>query len=147
MWRKGDTSGHFQNIVSMETDCDRDTLLVRVEQLGQACHTGEPTCFHEKLSGDVDGTMAILPELLRTVRGRKENPKEGSYTNRLMADENLMCKKIIEEAGELALAIKDGDDEEMAWELADLIYHLIVVMVANDVPLDKAFRKLKERRG
>lgn len=147
MWRKGDTSGHFQYIRSIETDCDKDTLLVRVEQIGDACHTGEPSCFYEHVSGDVSGTMAIIPELFRAIKDRKENPKEASYTCRLMKDQNLMCKKIIEEAGELALAIKDGDEAEMAWELADLVYHVMVAVVATGMPLDKAFQKLTERRG
>ncbi len=147
MWRKGDTSGHFQYIKSIETDCDKDTLLVRVEQIGDACHTGEPSCFYKHVSGDTSGTMAIIPELFRAIKDRKDNPKEASYTCRLMNDQNLMCKKIIEEAGELALAIKDGEEGEMAWELADLVYHVMVAIVATDMPMDKAFKKLTERRG
>ena len=147
MWRKGDTSGHFQYIKSIETDCDKDTLLVRVEQIGDACHTGEPSCFYEHVSGDTSGTVAIIPELFRAIEDRRDNPKDASYTCRLMKDQNLMCKKIIEEAGELALAIKDGDDDEMAWELADLMYHVMVAIVATGMPLDKAFKKLTERRG
>ncbi len=146
LWRKGDSSGHYQHIISMETDCDRDTLLVRVEQEGVACHTGEPSCFYEHLSGDTGATMAIIPRLMRAIEDRRDNPVEGSYTCRLMQDENLMCKKLIEEAGELALAIKDGGEDEMAWELADLIYHLMVAVASTGLPVDKAYAKLKERR-
>ncbi|HIJ00637.1 MAG: phosphoribosyl-AMP cyclohydrolase / phosphoribosyl-ATP pyrophosphohydrolase [Candidatus Methanomethylophilaceae archaeon] len=146
IWHKGESSGNVQKIKSIETDCDRDTLLVRVEQVGVACHTGEPTCFYEVVEGDPLGTMKIIPDLLRVIKDRRENPKEASYTNRLMNNETLMCKKIIEEAGELALAIKDDDEEEMAWELADLIYHVLVALVAVDMPLESTFRKLAERR-
>lgn len=146
IWHKGESSGNVQKIKSIETDCDRDTLLVRVEQVGVACHTGEPTCFYEVVEGDPLGTMKIIPDLLRVIKDRRENPKEASYTNRLMNNETLMCKKIIEEAGELALAIKDDDEEEMAWELADLIYHVLVALVAIDMPLESTFRKLAERR-
>lgn len=146
IWHKGESSGNVQKIKSVETDCDRDTLLVRVEQVGVACHTGEPTCFYEVVEGDPLGTMKIIPDLLRVIKDRRENPKEASYTNRLMNNETLMCKKIIEEAGELALAIKDDDEEEMAWELADLIYHVLVALVAVDMPLESTFRKLAERR-
>lgn len=145
LWKKGEDSGNVQKIVSMSTDCDDDTILVKVEQTGVACHTGEPSCFYKPMSGDAAGTAAIIPELKRTIADRKANPSEESYTCKLFNDENKMCKKIIEEAGEFCLAIKDKDEEEMAWELADLIYHTMVAIEKTQLPMEKVFRKLSER--
>lgn len=146
LWKKGESSGHYQHIKSIETDCDVDTLLVRVEQIGNPCHLDRPSCFDTEVWGDTSGTAAILPELGRVIRERRENPDENSYTCKLMAEENRMCKKIVEEAGEFVLAIKDGDQEEMAWELADLIYHLMVAVEKTGLPMEKVYRKLSERR-
>jgi phosphoribosyl-ATP pyrophosphohydrolase/phosphoribosyl-AMP cyclohydrolase len=146
LWMKGETSGNVQDIASIQTDCDQDTLLVRVNQTGYACHTGRPSCFSEVLYGDIKQTAAIIPELRRVIKDRKENPVEGSYTCKLFRDEDKMLKKVIEEAGELAIAAKGGDSEEVAWEAADLIYHLLVLLEGKDVPLEKVFEKLSERR-
>lgn len=146
LWRKGKESGHVQRIRSMQTDCDCDTLLVRVEQTGAACHTGAPSCFFETVYGDTDGTMAIIPDLFRVIRERLENPSDESYTCKLFNDETRMCKKIIEEAGEFALAVKDGRTDEMAWELADLVYHTMVAVVKTGLPMEEVFGKLSERR-
>ena len=146
LWKKGEESGHVQRIVSMQTDCDEDTILVRAEQTGPACHTGEPTCFHKTIMGDPGKTSAIIPELKRTIAERKANPPPESYTCKLMNNENKMCKKIVEEAGEFVIAVKDGDEEEMAWELADLIYHTMVAIEKTGLPMEKTFQKLAERR-
>lgn len=146
LWMKGETSGNVQDIASIQTDCDQDTLLVRVDQTGYACHTGRPSCFAEILYGDIKYTAAIIPELMRVIRDRKENPVEGSYTCKLFKDEDKMLKKVIEEAGELAIAAKGEDPEEIAWETADLIYHLLVLLEGKNVPLEKVFEKLSERR-
>ncbi|MCL2148780.1 MAG: bifunctional phosphoribosyl-AMP cyclohydrolase/phosphoribosyl-ATP diphosphatase HisIE [Methanomassiliicoccaceae archaeon] len=146
LWRKGEESGHVQRVVSIQTDCDADTLLVRVEQTGPACHTGSPSCFSETIHGSTDGTMGVIPDLRRVLLDRLENPVEGSYTCLLYSDENKMCKKVIEEAGEFALAVKDGDDENMAWELADLIYHAMVAVAKAGLPMEKVYEKLAERR-
>ena len=145
LWKKGEESGHFQKIKSIQADCDGDTLLVRVEQTGVACHTGSPSCFGEVVYGDTSGTMAIIPDLRRVIKDRRENPREGSYTCKLFDDETRMCKKVIEEAGEFALAIKDKDEGEMAWELADLIYHTMVAIEKSGLPMDKVYAKLSER--
>ncbi|MBQ8179239.1 MAG: bifunctional phosphoribosyl-AMP cyclohydrolase/phosphoribosyl-ATP diphosphatase HisIE [Candidatus Methanomethylophilaceae archaeon] len=145
LWRKGEESGHVQRIKSIQTDCDGDTLLVRVEQTGVACHTGEASCFHNLVHGGTEETMAILPELRRVIHDRHENPSDESYTCKLFNDETRMCKKIIEEAGEFALAIKDRDEDEMAWELADLIYHTMVAIEKTGLPMEKVFEKLSER--
>jgi phosphoribosyl-ATP pyrophosphohydrolase/phosphoribosyl-AMP cyclohydrolase len=146
LWKKGETSGHLQTVVSMQLDCDADTILLRVKQQGVACHLERMSCFDEVLYGDLDATMAIIPELRRIVQDRKLNPKEGSYTNKLLADEDKRLKKVVEEAAEVILAVKGGDRKAMAWEVADLIYHLMVVLEASDMPLDDVYRKLSERR-
>ncbi len=145
MWKKGEESGHVQKIKSIQTDCDADTLLVRVEQTGVACHLGKPSCFDEVIYGDTDETMAIIPDLRRVIEDRHQNPSDESYTCKLFNDETRMCKKVIEEAGEFALAIKDGDKDEMAWELADMIYHTMVAIEKTGLPMSEVYKKLKER--
>jgi len=146
LWKKGEESGHFQRIISMQTDCDSDALLIRVEQTGVACHTGAASCFNDVIYGNVNATSAILPDLIRVIRSRKEDPSPDSYTCKLFNDENKMCKKIVEEAGEFTLSIKDRDKKEMAWELADLIYHTLVAIEKTELPMNKVFEKLSERR-
>ncbi|MDR2865928.1 MAG: bifunctional phosphoribosyl-AMP cyclohydrolase/phosphoribosyl-ATP diphosphatase HisIE [Methanomassiliicoccaceae archaeon] len=146
LWKKGEESGNFQKIISMQTDCDRDTILVRVEQTGVACHTGAASCFNNIIYGDTKGTSTILPELKRVIRSRREDPSPDSYTCKLFNDENKMCKKIVEEAGEFTLSIKDNDEKEMAWELADLIFHIMVAIEKTGLPMEKVFEKLSERR-
>jgi len=146
IWRKGEESGHVQKIISIQLDCDADTLLIRVKQTGPACHTGNPSCFNEVIYGSLDETMNIIPELNRLLIDRLENPKEGSYTCLLYSDENKMCKKVIEEAGEFVLALKDGKDDETAWELADLIYHTMVAVARSGLPMEKVYEKLAERK-
>lgn len=145
LWMKGEESGHVQDIVSIQADCDADTLLVRVKQTGNACHLETPTCFGAPLYGDLDRTAAILPELRRTIRDRKENPKEGSYTNKLLGDEDKVLKKVVEEAGELAIAGKGQDRRAQIWEASDLIYHQMVLFEYLGLPLDEVYRKLWER--
>lgn len=147
LWKKGEESGNTQKIVSIQTDCDSDTLLVRVVQTnGIACHTGAPSCFKETIYGNTDKTSAILPELKRVIADRKKNPEEGSYTCKLFDDETKMCKKIVEEASEFVLAIKDRKEDEISWELADLIYHTMVAVEKTGLPMEKVYEKLSERR-
>ncbi len=146
LWMKGETSGHVQDIVSMQVDCDGDCLLVRVKQTGVACHLERPSCFDEVLLGDLRETSDILPELMRVIHDRRLNPKEGSYTSALLANEDKMLKKVVEEAAEVALASKSADKRMQAWEAADLIYHLLVVLEGKDIPLDQVYRMLSERR-
>ncbi|MCL1979244.1 MAG: bifunctional phosphoribosyl-AMP cyclohydrolase/phosphoribosyl-ATP diphosphatase HisIE [Methanomassiliicoccaceae archaeon] len=146
LWKKGEESGHVQEIVSIQTDCDADTLLVRVRQTGPACHTGSPSCFYETLYGSLDETMDIIPELGRILKDRLDNPREGSYTCVLYSDENKMYKKVVEEAGEFVLALKDKDEDAAAWELADLIYHVMVAVKKSGLPMEKVYEKLAERK-
>ena len=146
LWMKGETSGHVQDIVSMQLDCDGDCLLVRVRQTGVACHLQRPSCFEELLQGELNGTSAILPELRRVIHDRKAHPQEGSYTNSLFKNEDKMLKKVVEEAAEIALACKSSDQRMQAWEVADLIYHLLVAIEGKDIPLEDVYRMLAERR-
>ena len=146
LWKKGEESGHVQKIVSMQTDCDADTLLVRVVQEGVACHTGNPSCFYDLQYGELDRTSAIIPDLKRVIHDRMVNPEEGSYTCKLFNDETKMCKKIVEEAAEFVLAIKDKEEDETAWELADLIYHTMVAIEKTGLSMEKVYEKLSERR-
>ena len=147
LWKKGEESGNVQKIVSIQSDCDDDTLLVRVIQKnGVACHTGNPTCFFKTVYGDPMQTSMIIAELRRVIHDRRVNPEEGSYTCKLFNDETKMCKKIVEEAAEYVLAIKDKDEDEVAWELADLIYHSLVAAEKEDIDLQKVYEKLAERR-
>ncbi|MCL2785846.1 MAG: bifunctional phosphoribosyl-AMP cyclohydrolase/phosphoribosyl-ATP diphosphatase HisIE [Methanomassiliicoccaceae archaeon] len=145
LWKKGEESGHVQKIMSMQTDCDSDTLLIRVEQTGVTCHTGAASCFNEVIYGSTVGTSDILPKLKRVIHERMEHPIPDSYTCKLFDDENKMCKKIVEEAGELTLSIKDGNVNEMSWELADLIYHVMVAVEKTGLPMEKVYEKLSER--
>lgn len=146
LWKKGEESGHVQKIVSIQTDCDSDTLLVRVDQTGVACHLNKPSCFDDVLYGTVDGTMAVIPELARVIKDRKNNPSDESYTCKLMNNQTQMCKKVVEEAAEFVLSVKDGDADSASKELADLIYHIMVVVEAEELPIEKTFEELSERR-
>ena len=147
LWMKGETSGNVQNIVSIQTDCDADTLLVKVKQTGNACHLDKPSCLDEVLYGSTEKTAAIIPELVRVIHDRKENPKEGSYTNALLNDEDKVLKKVIEEAGEVAIAGKGKDRDAQIWEAADLIYHQLVMYEYLGLPMDEVFGKLTRRHG
>ncbi|HSV42746.1 MAG TPA: bifunctional phosphoribosyl-AMP cyclohydrolase/phosphoribosyl-ATP diphosphatase HisIE [Methanomassiliicoccales archaeon] len=146
LWKKGETSGHVQKVVAIQLDCDADTLLVRVRQEGVACHLQRMSCFDEVLYGDLDGTMSVLLDVMRVIEDRRAHPKEGSYTNKLLSDEDKRLKKIVEEAGEVILALKGKDRQASAWEVADLLYHLMVAMEAADMPMEDVYRKLAERR-
>ena len=147
LWKKGEESGNVQKIVSIQSDCDDDTLLVRViQENGIACHTGNPTCFFKTVYGDPTQTSMIIAELRRVIHDRRVNPEEGSYTCKLFNDETKMCKKIVEEAAEYVLAIKDKDEDETAWELADLIYHALVAAEKENIDIQKVYEKLAERR-
>jgi phosphoribosyl-ATP pyrophosphohydrolase/phosphoribosyl-AMP cyclohydrolase len=117
-----------------------------IQKNGVACHTGNPTCFFKTVYGDPTQTSMIIAELRRVIHDRRVNPEEGSYTCKLFNDETKMCKKIVEEAAEYVLAIKDKDKDEVAWELADLIYHSLVAAEKEDIDLQKVYEKLAERR-
>lgn len=148
LWHKGATSGHLQKVQSLRYDCDSDTLLVTVEQLGDiACHTGERSCFHQ-----VDGIKApppadTLSQVFEVISHRRDNPVEDSYTCKLFAGgDNKILKKIGEESAEVVMACKDDDKDAIASEVADLFYHALVALAHHNVELKTVYRKLQQRR-
>lgn len=143
LWKKGEESGHVQEVVALELDCDGDAILAKVRRAGPACHTGKDTCFHERLHGEHDVT---LPELLAVIEQRRAEPNPHSHTSKLFASENLRLKKVVEEAGEVLMAAKDHDKERVAEEIADLLFHALVVMRAEDVAWRDVLAVLAKRR-
>ena len=149
LWVKGETSGHFQYVKSLTIDCDLDTLLAKVDQIGAACHTGNPTCFFQPLVGiDYDETnpLRIFESVYDTIADRKENPKEGSYTNYLF-DKGIdkILKKIGEEATEVVVAALSQSKEDLVGELCDLTYHGFVLMVDKGISLEDIADELDRR--
>ncbi|MCA2977282.1 MAG: bifunctional phosphoribosyl-AMP cyclohydrolase/phosphoribosyl-ATP diphosphatase HisIE [Myxococcaceae bacterium] len=138
LWKKGDTSGNVQRVVSLSLDCDRDTVLARVEPAGPACHTGEVTCFGEP-TGDELTTLAA------TIAARAKAPAEGSYTTKLLGNRNLRLKKLGEEAVELVVALADEDDARAAEEGADVLYHALVALQGRGLTLDDVRAVLRQR--
>jgi phosphoribosyl-ATP pyrophosphohydrolase/phosphoribosyl-AMP cyclohydrolase len=149
VWVKGATSGNTQHIVGIEYDCDGDTLLLQVNPNGPACHTGSISCFYRTLSANQDlkkGNADILYKLVKLLEDRRENPKEGSYTNYLFEKGvDKICKKIGEEAAETIIAAKNNDPTELTYEASDLIYHLLVLLNNQDVALDSIYEELTKR--
>ena len=144
LWHKGQTSGHFQNIKGMYLDCDLDTLLIYVEQIGVACHTGAYSCFFNEIKPF--NNVNIFKSLETLINDRKINPVEKSYTNYLL-DQGVdkICKKVGEEASETIIAAKNNDKEELIGEISDLFYHVFVLMNNQGVSLEDIENKLKER--
>jgi phosphoribosyl-ATP pyrophosphohydrolase/phosphoribosyl-AMP cyclohydrolase len=162
LWLKGETSGHFQYIKSINLDCDGDSLLIKVEQKEVACHTGHYSCFYRELksSGLVEkekpvinpkeiykNNAMILKELYDIISDRVVNKKEGSYTNYLLEKGiDKILKKIGEESSEVIIAAKNNSKEEMRYEIADLIYHLMVLIVERGLTLEEIYDELRRRR-
>ena len=153
LWVKGETSGHFQYVRSLYGDCDMDTLLARVVQIGAACHTGSHSCFFNQVQAPkmsarrAASTADVLREDYRTIIDRRENPKEGSYTNYLF-DKGMdkMLKKLGEENTEIIIAAKNPGENEIIYEIADYLYHLEVVMAEKGVDWDDVTRELVRRQ-
>ncbi len=149
LWVKGETSGHFQYVKSLTIDCDKDTLLARVDQVGAACHTGNATCFFQHLAGnDYDETnpLRVFESVYQVIADRKEHPKEGSYTNYLFEKGiDKILKKIGEEATEVVIAAKNPNAEEIKYELSDFLYHAMVLMVLKGVTWDDIVMELSDR--
>ena len=145
IWKKGETSGHFQNVKSISYDCDCDTLLLSIIQTGAACHTGNKSCFYRAVEGKpVYGN--ILNKLYDIIGGRRENPKEGSYTNYLLdKGTDKILNKIGEEAAEVIIAAKNNNKDEIIKETADLVYHLTVLLNDKNVVWDEVFNELYKR--
>ncbi|HHU60361.1 MAG: bifunctional phosphoribosyl-AMP cyclohydrolase/phosphoribosyl-ATP diphosphatase HisIE [Bacillota bacterium] len=136
LWRKGEESGNFQHIVSIKPDCDGDALLIEVVKDGPACHLGTESCFQPSIFETELGTEFSFEALYELIAERKANKKDGSYTNYLF-DKGLdkILKKVGEEATEVVIAAKDRDFKELRYEIADLAYHLLVLMVEQDMKI------------
>ena len=144
LWHKGATSGNTQAVKALRVDCDNDAVLALVEPAGPACHTGERTCF---FSGDLTtAPHEALPGLERTLSDRRANPREGSYTNQLLANPPFIGEKVQEEAEEVARAAREESDERVDNEAADVLYHLAVLLRGRDRSLADAEEVLNGRR-
>lgn len=145
LWRKGATSGNTQQVVSIRTDCDKDTLLIEVIKAGPACHTGSESCFFEDIVAPEteDFSYEGLYEMLV---GRKINKKEGSYTTYLFEKGiDKILKKVGEECTEVIIGAKGGDKAETVYEIADLLYHVTVLMIEMGITLDEVTAELAKR--
>ena len=144
LWHKGEESGHFQKVKGMRLDCDQDTLLVFVEQTGNACHTGAYSCFYDEVIPFDDSD--IFADLEKQIADRKAHPVEKSYTNYLL-DQGIdkVLKKVGEEASEVIIASKNSDKTELLGEIDDLLYHLFVLMNQTDISLEEVRQKARER--
>lgn len=151
IWKKGESSGNVLRLVDARVDCDGDTLLLRVIPHGPTCHTGEETCFFAPPVATFGNTIAgvgTIPEVAEVIARRQVEMPEGSYTTYLFTEGiDKIGKKIGEEAAEVIIAAKNGDPAPLANEAADLIYHLLVMLQACNVPLDDVWSVLGERRG
>lgn len=151
LWNKGATSGNTQKVVDVLYDCDSDTLLVKVIPSGPACHRNTYSCFTKTLLGEENnvGSMdrfAIINELERVIAQREVEMPEGAYTTYLFEKGiDKILKKVGEEAGEVIIAAKNRDPEELKWEVADLMYHLLVALREQKLPLDEVLKVLEER--
>ena len=155
LWHKGETSGNYLKVKEIIADCDSDAVLVKVEPTGPACHTGNMSCFDSPLRGsealnDAERRAGpgVLAELMDVIEQRKRDRPEGSYTTRLF-DEGAprIAQKVVEESGEVVIAALTGSPQETAAEASDLLYHLLVLLAASDVPMEQVWDQLLERRG
>ena len=148
-WVKGETSGHFQYVKSLAVDCDKDTLLAKVEQIGAACHTGNRSCFYTTIVGadyDAKNPLQVFESVYNTILDRRENPKEGSYTNYLFEKGiDKILKKVGEEATEIVIAAKNPNPEEIKYEISDFLYHAMVLMVERGVTWEDTTNELADR--
>ncbi|ADL04561.1 bifunctional phosphoribosyl-AMP cyclohydrolase/phosphoribosyl-ATP diphosphatase HisIE [Lacrimispora saccharolytica] len=149
LWRKGETSGHYQYVKSLSLDCDKDTLLAKVNQIGTACHTGARSCFYQNLvkkEYQESNPLKVFEEVFQVILDRKSNPKEGSYTNYLF-DKGLdkILKKLGEESTEIVIAAKNPNPEEVKYEISDFLYHMMVLMAYKGVSWEDITRELSNR--
>lgn len=150
LWVKGETSGHFQYVKSLTADCDMDTILAKVSQVGVACHTGARSCFFHEITKkeyeETDNPLQVFEEVLNVIKDRKLHPKEGSYTNYLF-DKGIdkILKKLGEEATEIVIAAKNPNANEVKYEISDFLYHMMVLMVEKDVSWEEITTELANR--
>lgn len=146
LWRKGETSGNYQHIVSITADCDKDALTVEVLKDGPACHTGAESCFHHPVYQSETNQGFSLDALMQLLAGRKENMPEGSYTTYLFEKGlDKILKKVGEESTEVIIAAKAEDKKETIYEIADLAYHVLVLMVEMGISLEDVRKELASR--
>lgn len=158
LWQKGETSGHVQKVREMYYDCDGDTILVKAEQSGAACHEGTFSCFTRRLDTDTPQetkaavaqdrpAAAVLHELYHVINDRKTNPKEGSYTNYLFEKgQDKILKKVGEECAETIIGSKNNDKQEILYEMADLWYHCLVLLAYHNITPTELLAELAGRR-
>lgn len=150
LWLKGATSGHYQYVKSLTADCDMDTILAKVSQVGAACHTGKKSCFFNEITKkdyeEADNPLQVFEEVLDVIKDRKVHPKEGSYTNYLF-DKGIdkILKKLGEEATEIVIAAKNTNANEVKYEISDFLYHMMVLMVEKDVSWEEITTELANR--
>lgn len=150
LWHKGGTSGNIQKVIEMRYDCDQDTILVLVQPAGPACHTGSYTCFSETIDKQEvvvnQDRFQILNTLEKLIAERENERPEGSYTTYLFTEGvDKILKKVGEEAAEVIIASKNRDHEELKWEAADLLFHLMVLLREQKLPLDEVLKVLEKR--
>ncbi len=146
LWTKGETSGNLQHVVSVTADCDGDTLLVKVDKDGPACHTGSETCFFNDLWQSEERHEFTYEGLMALIEGRKNEPKEGSYTTYLFEKGlDKILKKVGEESTEVIIAAKAQDKKETVYEIADLAYHVMVLMTEAGITTDDIRAELAKR--
>ncbi|WP_295701938.1 bifunctional phosphoribosyl-AMP cyclohydrolase/phosphoribosyl-ATP diphosphatase HisIE [Helicobacter mastomyrinus] len=163
IWQKGEQSGHIQHIKAIKLDCDNDSLIFIVHQIGVACHTGEKSCFFKAFTCEdsqskqstlmlqtshTQGIYHILDELYHIIQERKyQNPKESYSASLLSKGINSIAKKIVEEAGELCFALKDKEESAIIYECADLLYHTLVGLAWANISPELIFQELRRRTG
>ncbi|WP_292663352.1 bifunctional phosphoribosyl-AMP cyclohydrolase/phosphoribosyl-ATP diphosphatase HisIE [Nitratifractor sp.] len=156
IWKKGESSGHTQKVLDMLIDCDADTILLKVEQKGVACHTGRPSCFFTSVTRDkiiadkavdTEALYGVVDTLYHTILERKHSGTEKSWTRKLLGDKELLLSKIREEADELAVAIDRESDEQVIYEAADLLYHSLVGLGYREISPDRVKQELAKRFG
>ena len=156
LWEKGETSGHYLLVKDVFIDCDHDTVLVKAEPVGPTCHTGAVSCFFSKVEeGDapihepsIESLGGILEQVYRTIVDRKANPKPGSYVSSLyQTGQDRILKKVVEEAGEVVLVSKNDKRDEIVHEVADLLFHTLVVLGYHGIALQEIYQELAKRIG
>ena len=146
LWLKGETSGNYQHIISITADCDRDALLVEVRKDGPACHLGTDSCFSNPIFEGEEPPAFQYDDLMDMLRGRRENPKEGSYTTYLFQKGlDKILKKVGEETTEVIIAAKDHDRANTIYEIGDLMYHVMVLMLEMGISLEDIRREMASR--
>ncbi|MEH6987020.1 bifunctional phosphoribosyl-AMP cyclohydrolase/phosphoribosyl-ATP diphosphatase HisIE [Cytobacillus firmus] len=149
LWHKGATSGNTQKIVEMKLDCDQDAIVVLAEPAGPACHKGTVSCFEERVYGEESGSFSdyeILNTLEKVIEEREKTRPEGAYTTYLFEKGvDKILKKVGEESAEVIIAAKNRDKEELKWEAADLIYHLMVLLREQELPFSEVLKVLNKR--